>query len=397
MFRPALRRVNRVGIVFSSPRWMSTPAWARPMSSLEPESIPTTPVVAKADPTKEMPQPLPTPPEPSTAPLVESDFSQYLDPLYRRGWVLTARQLPPNRGEETPIRGYLFKRVFHFPSTKELLAFSENTRDTQSCGLHAFCKLPQCRVSLPSPTLTRGLIHRAFEAEAAYQQVVGSEYDVKPPKRTSHWIMTSQHAQKILGSIQPPILSNLETAPITPVALPPTPPTADLPPPSITEADLATYLHPLIANGWSIGDIRQAWYPTGTSYYATSHKPALTRVYFFRDYTSARHFLHTVIAAIPNPEHLSLEGAILPWDTVTPRVEVFSISRLAAGWPKYGISHNTLRFALEVEKEFADSWAGGAESIAVSPRVVPNTMEELWKIPSPPSRDINSGGKKKKN
>lgn len=82
---------------------------------------------------------------------------------------------------------------------------------------------------------------------------------------------------------------------------------------------------------------------------------------------------------------------------MTPRVEVFSIDKLALGWPKYGISHNTVRFALEVEKEFADNWAGRAESIAVSPRVVPSTMEELWKIPGPPRRVVNSGGKKNKN
>jgi len=55
------------------------------------------------------------------------------------------------------------------------------------------------------------------------------------------------------------------------------------------------------------------------------------------------------------------------------------MSELAEGAPKkYGISHNDVRFAIEVENEFAQNWAGRAENTAALTRTSPETMEELW-------------------
>ncbi|KAJ7141385.1 hypothetical protein C8R44DRAFT_867008 [Mycena epipterygia] len=143
---------------------------------------------------------------------------------------------------------------------------------------------------------------------------------------------------------------------ITPVALPPVPPAPVSSPSPITEADLETYIKPLVMNSWSVRDV-------SLSTRALRGHPGLHRIYSFHNYTSARHFFDTVIAIIPD----SYEWVGLRLDSDKPAVI-------------YGISHTNVCFAIEVENEFAKNWTGRAENTAALMRTLPKTMEELWNI-----------------
>lgn len=161
--------------------------------------------------------------------------------------------------------------------------------------------------------LTRGLIQSADEAETEYQKVVGSEFGVKPPKKNFPGKpKTLQEAEAILAkSGEKKSNKGLESptfAPITPVTLPPAPPAPFFSeaPTSITEADLETYIKPLVTNGWTIGGPRTSAFIQYKFLHALQGHPALRRVYTFHEYTSARHFLHTVVANIPAPVRDSL-------------------------------------------------------------------------------------------
>ncbi|KAJ7141408.1 hypothetical protein C8R44DRAFT_847153 [Mycena epipterygia] len=390
MFRPALGRVNRLGIPISSPTKWLLPTLTRKrqyaLSSPEYESKSPKPAAKKQKKTKVFRaiQPIPdAPPEPLTEPLIESDFWEYLEPLYSRGWKLSGGQIPLVRGEEEPRVGFVLKRTLRFPSTKDMVVFSENTRSLLLGPIffrkvpEEFC--PELILGLPSVELTRGLVHLAIATESEYQNVVGSNFGVGSASEGPFWIRTFQAAQKMLIKYEkygPRTLPTLFVPmnPMVRVALPPAPPAVVFPPPSITEADLETYIKPLMTNGWSLGNLPES--------FASLHGcPALRRVYCFHDYTSARHFFHTVIISILAPANNSYGGAQLQLNSKHPTVEVYSISELAEGAPKkYGISYNNVRFALEVESEFAENWVGGrAKNLAPHTRKLPRTMEELWK------------------
>ncbi|KAJ7141364.1 hypothetical protein C8R44DRAFT_763269, partial [Mycena epipterygia] len=385
-FRPALRRVNRVGIPISSPI-RSVPQLTQKRqyaaSSPKPESPTATPeaptapkpiqfsYVRKKKPAPLLPLPA-APPEPLTTPLVESDFSEYLKPLYTRGWKLSACNMPVESGEETSRIGFVFRQTFRFPSTKDLVAFSENTRDMDGQILaRKTLKESNIAVSLLSPELTRGQIHFAIAMETEHQKVAGSDFGVVPTPLLD-WVRTPQRAQKILNDYRRAAPRFGELAPITPVALPPAPPAPVSSPPSITEADLETYIKPLVTNGWSVKKL-------SLSTPALRGHSALHRIYSFHDYSSARHFLNTVVAIMPGPTLPSYESVGLRLDSGKPVVAVWSLSELAEDAPKkYGISHTDVRFAIDVENEFAKNWAGRAENTAALTRTLPKTMEELW-------------------
>ncbi|KAJ7468021.1 hypothetical protein FB451DRAFT_1401289 [Mycena latifolia] len=60
-------------------------------------------------------------------------------------------------------------------------------------------------------------------------------------------------------------------------------------------------------------------------------------------------------------------------------VQLSTFSKLANREKKgYGISHIDVRFAIQVETEFAKNWARSAQNITISNRKVPTTMEEVW-------------------
>ncbi|KAJ7461591.1 hypothetical protein FB451DRAFT_486137 [Mycena latifolia] len=172
-------------------------------------------------------------------------------------------------------------------------------------------------------------------------------------------------------------------APIVSVALPSPPSTPAFPPPSIAESDLSTFIEPLVMNGWSIGAIAHAKLLHSGGGELPGRHPCLRRVYRFHDYPSARHFFHTIVAAIqPTPNSLAGIRAALFTDLFI--VEVVSFSKLAEGAPenkKYGISHIDVRFAIEVETEFTKNWAGSANNVGHIVRKAPTTMEEVWNHP----------------
>ncbi|KAJ7141377.1 hypothetical protein C8R44DRAFT_763295, partial [Mycena epipterygia] len=309
VFRPPLKRVNHLGILASRhtrslPQLTQKRQYAT--SSMEPES-PATPKSAskkkKSAAEKKQPTPLPlpvAPPEPLTASLVESDYSVYLKPLYTRGWKLSACNMSVKRGEVTPGAGFVLTQIFRFQSTKDLLAFSKNTRNA-SFGRILLKKTPEesnieLTVSLLAPELTRGQIHLAIATETEYQKVAGRDFGVSPTPWLS-WVRTPQRAQKMLSKYRNgPFNFLAKLGPITPVPLPRAPPAPVSSPPSITEGDLERYIAPLVTNGWSVRR-----FPVPIS--ALRGHPTLHRIYSFHDYTSARHFVDAVITAIPATPH----------------------------------------------------------------------------------------------
>ncbi|KAJ7083239.1 hypothetical protein C8R44DRAFT_822587 [Mycena epipterygia] len=364
MFRPALRRVNRVGIFLSSPRWRPNPTCSRSYALKTPP--------AKQEAVLSPPPPLPASPEPFTTPLVESDFVEYLDPLYTRGWSIRVARI-----DDEP--GFVLTRVFHFPSTKDLVTFSENTRNlSSSAGISVASTT--FRIDIRSRTLNRSLIRHAIEAETEYQKIVGSGVSAVLKQRFRK-IYTPESAQALLDNYKSRDRpSPLPLVPITPVLLPPAPAAPVLPPISITDADVETYIKPLVKNGWLVGGIRGGF--SGIqSRSALSGHPALSRAYRFRDYTSARDFLHAVVAAstASAPASHSFAGFELRFGTF-PFVGLWSISELAEGAPKkYGISHTDVRLAIAVENEFLENWAGRAEHLAnTHSGKIPSSMEEVW-------------------
>ncbi|KAJ6490462.1 hypothetical protein DFH09DRAFT_1377339 [Mycena vulgaris] len=311
-------------------------------------------------------QPLPPPPEASTAPLLESEFSQYLKPLYQYGWGF----------QVIHIKGRRFgalRRDFHFASTAELLMFSEKTRNLLSGNIALSRDFSGCIVQLSSlDGVTRSMIRLAMEYQAEYEKIVGQDYSI-PKVPSLYHVKSLEKAVKLLGQ---PDKSPAPPKTLTPLEfsfLPSPPPTpASSPPPSITESDLKTYIQPLVANGWSL---------VGVPVAALAGVPFLHRIYFFHDYLSARLFLDTVVAAIPAPVPDSAAGIYLrlrEYDSSTA-VKIWSAGELAEGAPKkYGISHADVRFAIAIENEFAANWAGRANNVALSTTQLLRTMQDVW-------------------
>ncbi|KAJ7456924.1 hypothetical protein FB451DRAFT_1275254 [Mycena latifolia] len=322
---------------------------------------------------------LPPPPEASTAPLVDSDVSQYLKPLYKYGWGFTS----PDLGSR--IYHPDLRRTFDFRSTKELVAFSQNTRNvpaniTVSPHLSA-------RFYLNSQEgITRSVIRLAIETGAEYQKIcpdaaVRTDTFFHPKSLKAFAAAFSERKPRD----HPPAPQN--HAPIVSVALPSLPPAPALRPPSITQGDLETYIKPLVANGWYIESIPfKGLFTDNRAAKANFHlpgNPSLHRVYRFHDYASAKDFFIAVVAAIPEPTH-GLAGVKVQLFKDRCTVHLVSFSKLSEGARPYkrkrfGISHTDVRFAIEVETEFIKNWAGRADNTAISSRRAPKTMQDVWK------------------
>ncbi|KAJ7468047.1 hypothetical protein FB451DRAFT_1257897 [Mycena latifolia] len=359
----SFRRVNRVGLGSLVPPTLFRP---RKYNRFSPDSTPSK-LPAR--------QPLPAAPEASTEPLVESDFPQYLHPLYEYGWAFDlSRQMHPkaHKLEERTI----LKRAFVFPTTAELVAFTENTRDAPLGSIYVFRNLWTDLHVRSLKGVTRSAIRVALEAETEYQKIV--EHDFPPPIIPGPGVMSLEQAQRITLKKTPHIRAPPPRVPVEPVALPPAPPPPASPPPSICSDDLETYITPLVTNGWRIGGTKPMKKTFSEATTALRNAPCLHRTYYFNDYTSARHFLSVIVAAIPAPSPNSFAGVEVRLSFENCQLELWSISELAEGaHRKYGISHTDVRFAIEVENEFIKNCAGCAEHVAV-PRRFPSTMDELW-------------------
>ncbi|KAJ7743442.1 hypothetical protein DFH07DRAFT_777358 [Mycena maculata] len=163
-------------------------------------------------------------PEESAAPLIDSDFSQY---LHKRGWHL----------QVNTVRRYgsqALLRIFEFPDFKALVAFTSNTQDSLAGDLNiSLCatakKHPRAHLWVNSPAgVARSTLPSAMEKEITYRKLVS--HDAVP----SRW-QDSSHLQsfnrlenqvaKILALIEFKTTGNAgpltPPAQIHPVSLPP--------------------------------------------------------------------------------------------------------------------------------------------------------------------------------
>ncbi|KAJ7452682.1 hypothetical protein B0H11DRAFT_2072579 [Mycena galericulata] len=324
-------------------------------------------------------------PEESTAPLVNADFLRYLTPLYAHGWEFVVNA-PTPRSVMAPNA---LRRTLHFPTFEDLVAFAWNTRDATDGSVSVFRWL-QADVYLQSTEgVTRNQIRLAVEAETEYFKVVGTAFPVRP-SRKMYQILSLAQLRVVQGNMAP-----RETAPkqhplvpITPVALPPPPPAPAAPSPPLTEADLETYIAPLIANGWVIRPTR-SFNRYQEACDVLGSYPSLHRVYHFTKYSAARHFLSKAVAIMPPPVNRSLAGAEvrlgMTWTSgFSYKVSIWSISELPPDAPEqYGISLVDVRYAIELENEIIKKWVGRANTKSIDGRWVPKTMEELWNYKKP--------------
>ncbi|KAJ7108673.1 hypothetical protein C8R44DRAFT_803325 [Mycena epipterygia] len=381
-----LRRVNRVGLFIPSPIW-AVPALGRfKVFSSRRISTESPPGLEEASDKKA----LPAVPTPSTEPWLEeeweADAREYLEPLYSRGWGLAYEG--PEWFERTREPVLVLRRTFPFSSTKDLMAFMENTRDAPSGDLIVFRGLKECDVCLRSRAgVTQSLISLAIETENEYEKIIGRNYAIPYVDPMFHAMTLSEagllaveiakDSRSMKPAPPPPSL------PIAPVLLPPPPLVPASPPPSITEPDLEIYIEPLITNGWSIGGVK-ALARFDAARKAFRRLPSLNRVYRLRDYTSARHFFRAVVALIPPPTPASKlpdaqPGVEVRLTASERTVEVWSISELAESEPKpYGISLVDVRFAIQLENEFDNNWAQLAKNSVPSKPSVPKIIEQLW-------------------
>ncbi|KAJ7678354.1 hypothetical protein B0H17DRAFT_1206810 [Mycena rosella] len=110
-----------------------------------------------------------------------------------------------------------------------------------------------------------------------------------------------------------------------------------LPPPSIIEADLETYIMPLIMNGWYISAVRRR------TRLKAFDLPSLNRTYRFHDYSSAQDFFRAVVPLLPAPTLLA--GAQMKLNLNSSTVQLLAIKE--------------------------------ADNVAIR-RTTPTTMEQLW-------------------
>ncbi|KAJ7661174.1 hypothetical protein B0H17DRAFT_1337237 [Mycena rosella] len=375
MLRHAVRAfaapVTRIGISLKSAGW-AAPAlyWTRKHTTSSPEviQIPGYPNFTRHS---YFPSPLPAAPEASTAPLVQSDFTQYLEPLYKYGWAFSFRRAI----EGSPQHGLSFLwRRFVVPSPKELGALCEHTRN-KPCDIELFPNL-ETKIFLRSPDgVTRSMIRHALELETGYQNLCpAAPGRYVAPK---FHVTSSDAAQALAQTTKPRPPTSISDSPIVPASLPSPPSAPSSPPPSITEADLEKYVQPLITNGWMVSPVSAN---RAGSKNPLKGQPSLNRIYKFHDYSSAHDFFLAVIPAIPAPIPNSPAGVRIRSSPNSPTVQLTLISELAQDTSqthKYGISHADLRLAIEVETEFMKNWAGKADNTAF-PRTVPTTMEQVW-------------------
>ncbi|KAJ7735644.1 hypothetical protein DFH07DRAFT_843484, partial [Mycena maculata] len=231
-----------------------------------------------------------------------------------------------------------------------------------------------------SEGITRSLIRSAVEAEMDYQKVVSGDSVPKPRRFTKFTIQTFGQLEAELAKMAKhhrlPLPYSPKLARIEPVLLPPAPPIPVSPPPLLAVADLKTYIRPLIKNGWRINGL-----PPRADTVPFNDFRCLARTYRFTTYSTARHFLHAVVAVMPPPMPGSLGGvhAELRSTRGVPEVLLFSISELASDAPKkYGISLADVRFAIDLENEVHKNWVGLAHNTgAVFGSPVPTTLKEM--------------------
>ncbi|KAJ7693408.1 hypothetical protein B0H17DRAFT_1060058 [Mycena rosella] len=355
--------VSRVDISLKISGWAAPPLyWTKKYTTSSPE-------VATAKP------PLPAAPEASAAPLVQSDFTQYLEPLYKYGWAFSFSS-PAIEGNSG--LSFLWRR-FLVSSLEELGALCECTR-TKPCDIELFPNL-ETKILLRSPDgASRSMIRHALELETSYQTIcpgappgyVKLKLEVKSPDAAQALAQATPY--------HPPHTPRI-LLPIIPTPLPSPPSAPPFPPPSIAEADLETYVKPLILNGWGISPFG------GTKVF--NRQLSLRRTYRFYDYSTAQDFFRAVITVIPTPAPVSsVTAALRMRSSPNPSMVWLALnSKLtedAWGVPKYGISHADVRLAIEIETEFLKNWAGKADNVAVS-RLAPTTMKQVWEPQGPPS------------
>ncbi|KAJ6627970.1 hypothetical protein B0H10DRAFT_319126 [Mycena sp. CBHHK59/15] len=122
-------------------------------------------------------QALPLPPAVSDEPLVESDFEQYLFPLYQNGWGMSFTTAVATKRTEIPVTA--LHRVLHFSSNKDVESFLSSTYDLCAQekifpnAILAFGH--RLRLFATSPVgLTHSSIRAALLCETNYQKVVRS-------------------------------------------------------------------------------------------------------------------------------------------------------------------------------------------------------------------------------
>ncbi|KAJ7689392.1 hypothetical protein B0H17DRAFT_1066461 [Mycena rosella] len=332
---------------------------------------PESPAVAKSKP------PLPAAPE---TPLSEYDPLQYLQPLYEHGWRFANDPMRAPSSEHGPA---VLRRSFSFPSVRKLAAFTENTRDV-SYDIVIFPDLVT-KLDLRTPNGTRSLVRLALEVETKYQKICPQlSFLEMPPIFTAESPVPAQALAKAIEHF--PLPKPTQLVPIASVPLPSPPSATFFFPRSITEADLATYITPLIMNGWYIKSIPiteqfSANHLSRNSRWHLKRKPSLHRVYRFQDYASARDFFRAVVPAIPAPAPNSVAGVQMALFMGSSMVKMWSISHItedAVTHNTYGISRNDVRFAIQVEAEFNKNWTGKADNVAALPRAAPTTMEQVW-------------------
>ncbi|KAJ6578877.1 hypothetical protein DFH09DRAFT_1148558 [Mycena vulgaris] len=378
------RRVNHVGpsTVNLCPRCVVFPVWRTRRYTVESTSSPRlTPKLAALLPA----------PEASTAPLIESDFSEYIVPLYDLGWSFEIAALDRMKPEGTT----LLRRTFQFPSTKELAAFTANTQNAPFGGITVLRNLWADVDLSASEGVTRKVIRLALETEMEYQKIVGNNFP-PPSMKLRHKMTTLEQAQALVVE-KPGKARTLALAPVTHVALPPVPPAPAFPPFSLGQEDLETYIKPLVTNGWRLGGIRpMRRFKAARN--ALRNSPCLHRLYRITDYAAARRFLHAIVAEIPAQPPGSLAGVEVqlasdPSSLFT--LEVWSLSKLADSDPTpggYGISHADVRFAITIEDAFAEGWASGAEHVARA-RKIP-TLNQLWGLDLDVKPEVQTAARK---
>ncbi|KAJ7100038.1 hypothetical protein B0H15DRAFT_505999 [Mycena belliarum] len=388
----ALRPVARAGIsAVQRPRWSALPVQARGYSSPTPVAREEQSPLSASSTSPAQKPPLPAAPKASTAPLVESDFADYLTPLYGNGWFfhvgLARNPAPP-----------FLQRTFFFSSTEESLAFVGKLSKATGI-LHNVSVVPDhsARVELSSPEgVTRSVLRAALEVETEYQKTCP---DTPAPAVPELFQLSSPSALQVYldqkhGRTPSP------STPREPVALPSPPPAPAMPPPSVNENDVETYLKPLLLNEWHIGTSQKlrskSETETGTGTSEMDICPALRRTYRFVDATSAKEFFHNIV--IPALHKTPLAGANLK-TTGKFTIDINSSSILAAPGPqgqKQGVSLVDVRFAIELEAEFNKNWAKQHSLPLVSSPGLPEDVKSVWdiKIVNAPRRSRRGSAKK---
>ncbi|KAJ7744295.1 hypothetical protein DFH07DRAFT_943071 [Mycena maculata] len=328
-------------------------------------------------------------PAAATAPKRSTQLSdvltQSIAPLYVYGWRLKSHPIKP---ENRPKVHGILKRDLEFSNFQDWAAFAENLRNVPTGDLSLFPTL-KGTVRLHSPEgVTRRLIQSALETETAYRAFVGGG-GWREAKGRGYYDVVLMQVRKIMDMRDPNFLDKLypdtrvnqplrpSLIKIEPVSLPLAPPIPASPAPALTNADLETYVAPLIGNGWMIRGMME---PT-----VLGGRPSLTREFYFNDNASARQFLSAVVGMIPVPRsnRRPLAGVGVHLYTMeAPKVVVASLSAIAASASHeagYGPSLADVRFAIELENEVAKNWAGRVDTTsAPRNRFVPKTTEDLW-------------------